>query len=476
MDKRRRLGRPPEQKELKMGTDSARRRALARLAVFVGAALAVIAGPPAAAGAASIAYIDGGDVWLSSLDGQQKVRLATPVVNADGNTEKWLAVAASDNGRIVAARNVPGRIARFSWFKVWEPNGTSTVEGPLNAPSGWTVYVYPLGFDVTADGVHMVYGYSNSGFCCPIPYEQGTYVRPVTNSSLDPIKVSGEQHPTLFGNRMIAHTGGTANVQDTSAAPYGTDFTPWIDSSGSGLELRRTDVAANGQLAALELEQWDGGTQTIGKIAVLAIQGVDQSPMFPAAVDCYVPTAGVAKEVSLSLDAKRIAWTDDGGLKVAGTPTTGDDPCVLTSAPVVISPTASQGAIGGTDVAAFLPTSGQPGGPGSGGPNAGVPVATVPRKVTTKALAGRKGVPIKVKVARAGKVKVTGSVPAKVLKSSRSIVVAIGSATAKRAGTVTVRLRLTTAARKKRSRLKGARMTLRVTQGRLSTTKTFKLR
>ena len=435
-----------------------------------------------AAGAASIAYVDGGDVWLSSLDGGKKVRLATPVVNSDGATEKWLAVAQSDNGRIVAARNVPGRIARFSWFKAWEPNGTSTVEGPLNAPSGWAIYVYPLGFDVTADGSHMVYGYSNSSACCPISFAQGTYVRPVTNSVLDPINISGQEHPTLFGNRMIAHTGGTANVQGTSAPPYGTDFTPWLDLSGTGLDLRRTDVAANGQLAAIELEQWDAGTQTTGKIAVLAIQGVDQPPTFPAAVDCFVPTAGVATEASLSPDATRIAWTDDGGLKVAGTPTTDADPCQLTSPPVVISPTASQGAIGGADVAAFLPASGQPptggggGGPSGGGAPPGAPLATVPRKVTTKALAGRKGVPIKVKVAGAGKVKVTGSVSAKVLTSSRSIVVATGSATAKRAGTVTVRLRLTKTARKKRGRLKGARMTLRVTQGRLSTTKRFTLR
>ena len=265
-----------------------------------------------AAAADSIAYIDGGEVWLSSLDGAQKVRLATHVVNSSGETEKWLAVAASDSGRIVAARNVPGRISRFSWFKVWEPNGTSTVEGPLNAPTGWVTYVYPLGFDVTADGVHMVYGYSNSSSCCPISFAQGTYVRPVTNSSLDPINVSGQEHPTLFGNRMIANTGETVNVQDASAAPYGTDFTPWIDFSATGLELRRTDVAANGQLLAAELEQWNGGTQEIGKIAVVAAQGVDQSPTFPASVDCFVPTAGVAKDASLSLDATRIAWTDDG--------------------------------------------------------------------------------------------------------------------------------------------------------------------
>ena len=430
-----------------------------------------------AAGAASIAYVDGGDVWLSSLDGTQKVRLATPVVNGSGETEKWLAVAASDNGRIVAARNVPGRNAGFSWFKVWEPNGTSTVEGPLNAPSGWAIQVYPLGFDVTADGNHMVYGYSNSGFCCPISFAKGTYVRPVTNSSLAPINVSGQEHPTLFGSRMIAHSGGTVNVQATSASPYGTDFTPWIDVSGSGLDLRRTDVAANGQLAALELEQWDSGSQTIGKIAVVATQGVDQAPTF--AVDCFVPASGVATEASLSMDATRIAWNDADGLKVAGTPTTSADPCALSSPPVVISSTASQGAIGGANIAAFLPASGQPptgGAPGGPGAARGAPLATVPRRVTVKALAGARGVPVKVKVARAGKVKISGSVPAKVLQGSRSVVVAIGSATAKRAGTVTVRVRLTAAGRKKRSRLKGARMTLRVTQGGLSSTKRFKLR
>jgi len=432
------------------------------------------------AGAASIAYIDGGDVWLSSLDGTQKVRLATPVVNGAGETEKWLAVAASDGGRIVAARNVPGRISRFSWFKVWEPDGTSTVEGPLNAPTGWTVYVYPLGFDVTADGKHMVYGYSNSSSCCPINFAQGTYVRPVTNSLLDPIKVDGE-HPTLFGNRIVAQSGATVSVQDPGAAPYGNDFTPWLDVSGIGLDLRRTDVAANGGLAALELEQWTGGSQTTGKIAVLATQGVDQPPTF--AVDCFMPASGVARQASLSADATRIAWTDDQGLKVAGTPATAEDPCVPRSPPVVISPSASEGAIGGADVTAFLPASAQPPtvgpSPTTGRHPAGgaKPEMTVPRRVTTTALASAKGVPIKVKVARLGKILISGSTPARILgRKGKPVVVALGSATARGAGTVTVWLRLTASARKEPNRLKGARMTLRVSHGGLSTTKGITLR
>jgi hypothetical protein len=299
----------------------------------------------------------------------------------------------------------------------------------------------------------------------------------VTNSPLAPIVVSGQQHPTLLGSRMIAHAGATVNVQATSASTYGTDFAPWVDVSGTGLELRRTDLAANGQLAALELEQWNGGEQTIGKIAVLSTQGVDQAPTF--AVDCFLPASGIAKEVSLSADATRIAWTDAQGLKVAGAPTTAADPCALTAPPVVISPTASQGAIGGANVAPFLPAAPPPPPPTGDPPPKGgaAPVATVPRRVTTTALAGAKGVPIKVKVARAGKVKISGAVPARVLRRrGKPVVVATGSATAKRAGSVTVRMRLTAAARKKPKRLKGARMTLRVSHGGLIAIKRVTLR
>ena len=422
------------------------------------------------AGAASIAYIDNGEVWLSSLDGKQKVRLAKPVVNGEGKTEKWLDVAAADSGRIVAARNVPARMSSFSWFKVWEPSGTSTVEGPLNAPSGWTVYVYPLGFDLTADGKHMVYGYSNSSSCCPISFAQGTYVRPVTNSVLPPIVIPGQEEPSLFGNRIVAHSGSTVNVQDVGGGPYGPDFTGWLDASGIPLELRRTDVAANGLLAALEFEQWNGGTQTTGAIAVLSTQGVDQGPA--GAVDCAMPVSGVAKDVSLSADAKRISWTDDQGLKVAGTPASAADPCVLTSPPVVISPTGTHGAIGGASVASFLPKPPPTGGPPTGG---AAPVATAPKRVKLKALA--KGVAIKVKVAGAGRVKIAGTVPAKVLRrKGKPVVVATGSATAQQAGTVTVKLRLTATARKKRKRLKGARMTLRVSHAGLTATKRITLR
>jgi len=449
-------------------------------AFLVLATLAFALGVTNQARAASVAYIDNGEVWLSSLDGAQKVRLAAPVVNTSGAIDKWLDVAAADNGRIVAVRNQPGYNSRLSWFKVWEPDGTSTVEGPLGAPGGWAIYIYPLSFDITADGKHMVYGYSNSGFCCPQSFARGTYVRPVTNSLLEPIPISGMEHPTLFGDRVIAQSGTTIYVQNVGT-PYGDDFTPWLDAD-VGLDLRRTDVAANGKLLAFGGELRNGGTLTDGKIGLLSIQGVDQLPAFPAAVNCYVPASGVAQDPSLSQDARAVAWNDGQGLKVAGAPVSAADPCEMTSPAVVISPTGVHASIGGANIAAFLPSPApvppsNPSGPGpqGGGGTLAAPVATLPAKVTTKALGS--GLSVKVKLSGAGKVTVTATVPAKAMgRKGKPVTIGTGSAIAKGAGTVTVKLKLNSAARKRLKKLKGAMLTLRFVQNGRTTTKTVKLR
>jgi hypothetical protein len=456
-------------------------------AVLLAAAVAAVA-TPTAARAASVAYVDNGEVWLASLDGSKKARLAGPVVNGSGDTEKWLDVAQSDGGRIVAVRNKPGRISNFSWFKIWEPDGRSTVEGPLNAPGGWAIYLYPLGFDITANGSHLVYGYSNSSSCCPTTLGRGTYVRPATNSVLTPIEISSQTHPSLIGSRIVSLEDSSApriiNVQDASSGnPYTDTFTGWLDASSVGLDLEGIDVAANGQLAALGFEAWNGGTQTVGEIGVLAIQGVDQPPAFPAAVNCFVPVAGVARDASLAQDASAIAWQDGGGLKVAGTPTTAADPCVMRSAPVVLSPTGTHPSIGGASVDTFLPkpapTAPQPPA-GSGGPGATTPralVVTLPKRLSAKALAAKRGVAVKVKVSGAGKVSIKGTVPAKRLgRRGKPVVVATGSRVARAAGTLTIRLRLNSAGRKRVRRLKGARLTLRITQGTRRATKVVKLR
>jgi len=343
------------------------------------------------------------------------------------------------------------------------------------------------------NGSHLVYGYSNTSGCCPISFGRGTYVRPATNSAANPIDTSSQTSPSLFGSRIISLEDSSSprfiNVQDADAGnPYTTDFSTWLDTTPVGLDVEGVDVAADGRLAAIGFETWNGGTQTLGKIAVLAIQGVDQMPTFPAAVDCFLPAAGIARDASLAQDAGAIAWKDDGGVKVAGSPTTAADPCVMGSVPVVLSPTGTHPSIGGADAAAFLPAPPvtppppppspavpSPGAPGGTAPR--VPVMTIPARLTAKALAARRGVRVKVKVSGPGKVAVTGTVPARRLgRRGKPVVVARGKGVARAAGTLTIRLRLTTVGRKRVRRLKGARLTLRVVQGSRSSRKVVRLR
>ena len=102
---------------------------------------------------------------------------------------------------------------------------------------------------------------------------------------------------------------------------------------------------------------------------------------------------------------------------------------------------------------------------------------TLPARLAAKALAAGAASRVKVKVRGPGKVSIKGTVPARrVGRRGKPVVVAKGSQRARAAGTVTVRLRLTALGRKRVRRLKGARLTLRITQGSRSATKVVKLR
>lgn len=439
---------------------------------------AIVGGVPLAA-AGSIAYIDGNEVWVSSFDGSRKERLSS------GENE-WRTVAAADNGRVIGERIEAGKISQLSRLQLWESNGQVISQGPLPSKSGWTSYVAPLSLDLTADGIFAIYGYSGQrGLFPTATFEKGHYaILSDTKANLEPIGQTGYTWPTTFGRRVVAASGSQVVVQAAdSSNPFWTTWSTLLDSSGTGLELHRADVAANGKLVGLELTGDSGATEKVG---VISIAGVDAPATFPAAVDCYLPAAGKARGVTFSQDGTQIAWKDEQGVKIAGVPTTAADPCVFSSPPIVISATGSSPSIGGADIAQLRPPAPTPPtpapapapppgiGPGAGGS----PSVSVLTKGSAAALAGAKGLTLKVSVLAAGKVTATGSIAAKRLglKGGKAIVVATGSARAAQAGTVSVRLRLTKKARKYRKRLKGATIVLRITQGGRTTTMSVKLR
>ena len=140
----------------------------------------------------------------------------------------------------------PGGCSRFSWFKVWEPDGTSTVEGPLNAPSGWATYVYPLGFDLTAGRQPHGLRLLEQRLLLPADLRAGD-LRPAGDQQLarpDRRLRRGRPDPVRQPrDRALGHDGQRAGPRPPRT---GRPSRRGSTSSGTGFELRRTDVAANG--------------------------------------------------------------------------------------------------------------------------------------------------------------------------------------------------------------------------------------
>ncbi|MFA9269686.1 MAG: hypothetical protein ACEQSX_02870 [Baekduiaceae bacterium] len=456
---------------------------LARMTLLGG--LAALAVTPATASAASVSYIDGGEVWQSTLDGSRKAKLS-------GGDTTYKEVAQADGGRTVGVRR-DGSLSRFTLFN---PDGAVAHDGPLQYEVGsWTTRAYPLSVDITPDGGSLIYGFSNSYynaalFPSPFVFGRGSLLissqnlNPFTQEIFSPLKQADREWPTFVGNRIVAASGNNVVLQrDAAGVPYASDFDPWFTPNlpGAGYSLERTDVAANGQVAAVEYDKDSGGTILDRRIDVFPIAGVGGAPN--NAAGCRIPAQGWPSNVSISQDGSRIAWKDDGGVKVAGIPDfSGVDDCALTSPPVVISPTGSYPSIGGADVPTGPVGGGSAAGTAPPPSGSGAPAATstpafsvsLPAKTTAKALRG--GVTFTVTVGAPGTVNATLSVPQSKLRAAKLVVIARGKTVAKRAGKVKVKLVATKAARPKLRRLKGVTATLKVIVGTRVVTKRVKLR
>jgi hypothetical protein len=423
-----------------------------RPAVLALLLLALLASPAAAT---TVAYIDGNAVWLASADGTQRHQLAG--ATADGR--HWLELTQSDNGRVLAVRREPGKISQLNSFTLWGPDRAVLHEGWLTHQLGWSTYAYPVSLDLTADGRNVVYGYSNmSGIVPNAQFESGTYIIYADRlPASEPFRIPGQKWPTVVGDRLVTAAGTTVSAQRaTGQPPFSDEFDPWIDVSGTGLELARADVAATGTVAAVELTAWGDSGQSEGKIAMIPFAGLGGAI---APGDCYLPTQGLASDASLSQDGTLVAWEDDRGVVVAGVPDfSGAEPCTLTRPPVVISATGRRPSLGPAALPPLLPPPVPPAGGGAPGGGAAPPSAPGVRLAArVKASALRRGIALRVKVAAAGRITAVGRVGGRV--------VARGSATAKRAGTVTVRVKATRKARKRLRRLRGKTLVLRVTAG-----------
>jgi len=413
-------------------------------------------GSTSQAGASSIAYIEGSEVWVSNLDGSKKTRLSS----GEGD---WTEVTAADGGRMLGVRHEAGKISQLSNMQLWDSKGEVLSQGPLPYRNrAWSSYAAPIGLDLSSDGVFLAFGYS--GYTGVVPNASFYFGHHVVNADNKVLNVELDldgEWPSMFGRRAVIADGSVISIQPEGTGPFGTDYDPLVDTAGTGLDLARSDISANAKLMTFDLLADDPGNDRIG---IVSISGVTPPVAVGGSVDCYLPTVGDASDSTLSQDGKWISWADAEGVKVAGVPNSLADPCQFSSPPVVVSPTGKSPSIGGADFYVLDPPK-------------KIDV-DLPGKLKAGDLAKPAGVAVTVTAPARGKISVTGTVPKKTLKlkGSGRVTVVTGSAFAGKAGPVKVKLTIVKKYRKYKARLKGATVQLKFTQGKKTTTRNVKLR
>jgi len=440
-------------------------------------AIALVLTTTAPAAATQVSYVDGGEVWVSTLDGTRKRSISgsAPQLTA-GEGRAWTEQAQSDDGWIVGVARIPDRTGAAAPTRLWSPDGAIAAESTLgyHAPYNNGSLAMPVQLDLTPRGQQLLYTYSDLVYAYPVStlYE-GTWIANASNSSGEPFAIPNLVGSSLAGSRWVGinryASGSDANVVVEAADgqwPFTTAFTPWFHATGA----REVDVAANGSAVAVTYRLGHDSPIALGLFAAAGVG----APLTGAS--CDMPTVGDVYAVSISQDGSTVAWTDDRGLLVAPMPPLGSSPCQLAAAPVVISPTGAYPALGPTTLATSPPAPGAPpaapGTPPPTPPTAKTPTAssrsTVTVARTVKAWAFARGLKLTVAV------KLKGVVTA-VAKVGRTTI-ARGSATAKRPGRVALTVKAPRQLARRLSRYRGKMLTLTVKAPGGTTTVRRKLR
>jgi hypothetical protein len=390
------------------------------LAFALASLLALLAAVPA--GAASVAYIDDHNLWLSSPDGSQKFQMT------QGGTEdaSWNFPSQGPDGTTVVSHRdtFEGGSKRPVLYR-YGADGTLDAANVMPVYSGATAPVYPITLDMDWQSNAVAYGYSYCGFACQSVY-RGYWLTFSDQQGAHPTNPQGQSdayNPTFYGTRVVSSdSGGNIFVQpDVAEAPFTNSYQGWIGHA-DGYYLSRAEVSPAQNMVAIE---WSRSADNAEGIIIARHQGTVPSDIADA---CDVPTVGASSNLTFSPDGTQMAWEDGEGVKAAQLQ------------------------------------------------------VRFPLKATRAAFV--KGLTVKVVAARAGRIDAAAGMPKKVARRLRlkagasaarvasrgvaaaaTVVVARGHTTAKRAGqTVKLRLRPTKAAKRAAKRLRKVTLTIKVSQ------------
>jgi hypothetical protein len=453
-----------------------------------GVALLLAAG---AASADSIAYVKGGDVWLSTPDGARQYQVTT-----DGG---YSTVSQADNGRIAALRGdrivtlnpdgSPVRADGTTRFEVRTPHSYTmpgtTFRGPFDpaiSPDGmkiaYTWYYTQYGETPNCNpstGCTTVYGRQGTNYIAPdgtSPFdkpgwqEQTGWVGPSWHQDGETLL----SDPIQVGNHdVVVHTPG----DESAGLPGG--LSRWFFDSEAPSGLRDGEMSRDKtKLAFVSGDQGE---------TIRLYRGMGGYPTLPFACYQLNDAVGRVNSPSWSPDGTRLAYADATGVNVLPLPSFANDCGTPTAEHTkrLLIPGATNPDWGPADVPPARPVDGGDGGgndngggggndngggkdSGGGGKSGGLTpkpdtvkppkgAAITLRKRVKLGVAIKKGLSVQLSGVRPGTVKIVARLGKRSVGSGRVRVPKSGSARAT--------VKFTAAGRKRLKKLRTARLTLR---------------
>jgi hypothetical protein len=438
------------------------RRRFRTAALLAGAAVLTL---PAAAGADSIVYIDHGDVWSARPDGSGRVQLT------DGGN--WHSPTQADDGTIAAVQGT-GPIVVMA--RDGQPLRTITTK---SAPSGngGTLAPRPVQLSFSPDASKIAYAYVGdpcpSGSSCVL--QMSTFYTRADVTEATPQNVWGNQYGVqnpewVTNERTLVFGGYGSQVSIDDLGPGDYSQVPWITPE---TDMGDGEVTRDGKRLAVTYSY--GADKTMQLFAVNGDVRTELPPPQPTLVCELTPADERYGDPTWSPDGNGLAAETSNGIEVLHFTAFRPGVCETSGPSTVLAAGGSEPDWGPADPPAARwvappreiprdpPRDNPRVTPRTSQPRPTVRLAATPRP-TVAAL--RRGLAIKVRSSTAGSVAATLALGRKT--------VARGSARARRAGIVTVRLGKLSA--RTAARLRGRRLTLTIRTGSATARVTVKVR